>query len=87
MSQLTVPLTVYQLQDLRNVHRDMKIIIYTCSISIMGFEFMCELYLSSAIHWHITKELSSTERNITLPCRLTVVQCYNNCWTKLIIGL
>jgi hypothetical protein len=47
MSQLAVPLIVYQLQDLRNVHRDMKIIINNCTISIMGFEFMCELYCNS----------------------------------------
>jgi len=48
MSQLTVPLIVYQLQDLRNVHPDMKIIINNCTISIMGFEFMCELYFNRA---------------------------------------
>jgi len=48
MSQLTVPLIVYQLQDLRNVHRDMKIIINNCTINIMGFELMCELYFNRA---------------------------------------
>jgi hypothetical protein len=44
MSQLIV----YRLQDLRNVNRDMKIIISSRTISIMGFELMCELYLDNA---------------------------------------
>ena len=52
MSQLIVPLIVYRLQDLRNVHRDTKIIISSCTISIMGLELMCELYLDSATPSH-----------------------------------
>ena len=79
MSQLTVALIVYQLQDLRNVHRDTKIIMNNCTISIMGFEFMCEFILI-VLHRHITKELSSTDRNVVLPSKLNVVQCCNNCW-------